>query len=273
MKCEEAQELITALVDQELSDAERSSVESHLKDCIRCQFVLKQEQALKTAVRMAAASVTAPADLREKILSGMSRIPEKGGVSEEPESRGWLFQLMSRPAFVFALLLLLFLPTFYLMRLKEPSIPLFALESHQKLIEGTLSYIREENPQELKRYLLRSVDGRFVPMGYDLSMIGLRPVGGTVQEVAGRKILVTVYEGADFSLTCYTLIGTEKDVAEEATLFVDPDKQINFYSFSRGGVNGVLYRQGDILCILVSKLPVGKLLALARSQARPNPPL
>ena len=43
MKCDEAEELITALVDKQVSDQERSSIESHLKDCQRCQFIYGQE--------------------------------------------------------------------------------------------------------------------------------------------------------------------------------------------------------------------------------------
>lgn len=271
MNCEEAQELITALVDQELSGSERSRIESHLKDCPRCQFALKQEQALKRDVRTAAASVTAPADLREKILSGLPPVPEKGAVTGEGASRGWLFRLALRPAFVLALLLLL--PALYLLRPQQPSIPLFALQSHEKLVDRTLSYTREENPEKLRERLVQSVEGRFAPMGYDLSAIGLRPVGGTVQEVGGRKILVAVYEGTAPSLTCYTFVGTERDLPEEATLFFDPEKKINFYSFSRGDVNGVVHREGELLCILVSKLPIGELLVLARSMARPTTPL
>ena len=272
MNCEEAQELITALIDDELSERESASIKSHLEQCVRCQAMHQQERALKAEVRMAAASVTAPADLRKKILLGLGSAPEQGGVSKEREGPGWLSQLALRPVFVFALLLLLLLPAVYLMRPKELSIPLFALESHQKIVERSLAYVAEENEEKLKAELLRSVEGRFAPMGYDLSMMGLRPVGGTVQEINGRKILVTLYEGTAPSLTCYTFLGTEGDVPKEAALFTDPEKRIDFYTFSRGGVNGVMHREGKVICILVSKLPMPELLALARSKAQPTPP-
>ncbi len=60
MRCDEAQELITGLVDNELTDAERSSIESHLKDCSRCQVLYREEQALKRGICMAGAGVSAP---------------------------------------------------------------------------------------------------------------------------------------------------------------------------------------------------------------------
>ena len=60
MNCEEAQDLITALIDDELSEWESASIKSHLEQCVRCQTMHQQERALKAEVRMAAASVTAP---------------------------------------------------------------------------------------------------------------------------------------------------------------------------------------------------------------------
>lgn len=267
MKCEEAQELITALIDNELSDAERSSIESHFKGCVRCQFVHEQEQALKREVRAAGASVSAPPGLREKILSELGIASQR---DEASKRWGWLARpakLTLRPAFVLTLLLLLALPAIYLMRPKEPSLPLFALEGHKKIVEGSHAYAKEESREKLKEQLLRSVEGQFAPMGYDLSAVGLRPVGGMAQEIGGRKVLVTIYEGTSPSVSCYTFLGTEKDVPDDATAYFDTEKKINFYTFSRGGMNGILHREGKVICILVSELPMEELLALARSKA------
>lgn len=269
MNCKEAQELITALVDDELSASELASIESHLRECVKCRFAHRQERALKTAVRTAGSAVSSPGDLREKILSGLGR-PGKGEALNEPQGPGRLSQLAFRPALAFALLLLLLLPVVYLMRSEPAPIALSALKSHERMVAGSLSYTREENPEKLKIQLARSVDGRFGPMGYDLSMMGLRPVGGTVQEVAGRKIIVALYEGTAPSLTCYTFLGTERDVPKGAALFADPEKKINFYTFSHQGVNGVMHREGELICILVSEIPLPELLAVARSKAQPS---
>lgn len=266
MKCEEAQELITALIDNELSDSERSSIESHFKGCVRCRLVHEQEQALKREVRAAGASVSAPPGLREKILSELGIASQRDEASKRWEWLAWPAKLTLRPALVLTLLLLLALPAIYLMRPKGPSLPLFALEGHKKIVEGAYAYAKEESPEKLKEQLLRSVEGQFAPMGYDLSAVGLRPVGGMAQEIGGRKILVTIYEGTAPSISCYTFLGTEKDVPDDATAYFDTEKKINFYTFSRGGVNGVLHRAGKVICILVSELPMEELLALARSK-------
>jgi len=131
-----------------------------------------------------------------------------------------------------------------------------------------LIVVRVGSQEEIKERLVRSVNGRFAPMGYDLSGMNLLPVGGMVQEVQGRKIQLVVYDGKGHSLTCYTFFGTEKDAPNHAAVFFDPKKKITFYSFSRGEVNAVFHREGELICILVSKMPMGDLLALARSKAR-----
>ena len=45
-------------------------------------------------------------------------------------------------------------------------------------------------------------------------------------------------------------------------------KKLTFYAFSRGSVNAVLHREGDLICILASEMPMDGLLALAKSKAK-----
>ena len=104
-------------------------------------------------------------------------------------------------------------------------------------------------------------------MGYDLSMMNLEPVAGTVQTFAGRRVLVALYQGDGGFLTCYTFLGAENDAPREAQPFFDPDKKMTFYTYSLGGTNAVLHREGKLICILVSGMPMPDLLALARSKA------
>ena len=43
---------------------------------------------------------------------------------------------------------------------------------------------------------------------------------------------------------------------------------MSFYTFLRSGVNAVLHREGEVICILVSEMSVDDLLALTKSKAR-----
>ncbi len=144
-----------------------------------------------------------------------------------------------------------------------------ALQAHQKILAGEMIFLQAQNSAELQKQMLHTVGGRFAPMGYDLSVMKLRPANGGVQEFEGRQVLVTVYHGDGPEITCFTFLGTERDAPGDAEIFFDGEKKMNFYSFFRDGVSAVLHREGEIICIFVSKMPMAELLAMVRAKARP----
>jgi len=267
MKCEEAEELISALADNELSDRERSSIEGHLRDCPRCQRAYEWAQALNSEIRTVSASVVAPVDLRQRILSDQRAMPKEaessnGGSKLIPRLRPFF-----RPAFASALLVILLISIFFLMRRPSQPISLTALQIREKIDEGEISLQEATNTDELHDWLRHAVDGKFGPLGYDFSPLGVKPIGGTVREVKGRQILVAVFKGNGLSITCFTFLGTEEDAPKNATVFFDPDKRMRFYSFSRDGVHAVLHREDNVICILVSNMPPEELLSLVKSSS------
>ena len=263
MKCEEAQELITALVDEELSHLERASIEAHLEDCPRCRWAYEQERALKREIHKVGVSISMPAELKRKILT------DHDILLQEPESpRRWnkmavSFRPFFRPAFGLALLVIVLLPVIYLMPRSQP-ISLAAVEIQEKIMRGELSLQTAKNPNELRDWQIRAVNGKFAPMGYDLLPKHFQPVGGVVQDVNGRKMLVTVFKGTGMSVTCFTFLGTEEDAPKDASVIFDHGRSMNYYTFSRNGYNAVLHRIDNVICILVSKMPTEELLDLAR---------
>ena len=265
MTCKEAEELISALADNELSEQERSSTEGHLKGCPRCQRAYELHQSLNSEIRTVSASVVAPIDLRQRIVSDQRTMPKE----DESNSRGNLIlrlQPFLRPAFASLLVILLFSIIFLMQRPSQP-ISLAALQIRAKIDEGDIPLQKATNTDELHDWLRRAVDGKFGPLGYDFSSLGVKPIGGTVQEVNGRQILVAVFRGNGLSITCLTFLGAEEDAPKNATVFFDPETKIRFYSFSRNGINAVLHREDNTICMLTSNMPPEELLSLARSQS------
>jgi anti-sigma factor (TIGR02949 family) len=270
MTCAEAQELITALIDQELGQAERSSLEEHLSQCSGCRLAFEDESALKQKIREAARRINAPGQLRDRILSDPRIFPER-----DRSTRPWYDYLrlkptLLRPILAFALLLAIALPMFYFSKPRGEPIALAALETYDLFLRGDLPLRRTENTDQIVEELTRAVGGHFHPMGYDLTAMNLRPVAGLVREIDGRKILVAIYQGQGGSLFCYTFLGSAEDAPPNAARFFDAAKKIDFYAFSRRGINAVLHREGRIICILASEMPMEKLLALAQSKAKPS---
>jgi anti-sigma factor RsiW len=261
MKCEEAGELVTALVDNQLSALERAAIEAHLKNCSSCELLYRQHLALKSEIRGAVADLKAPVTLREKILNDRGIYPWQPVVKNRP---AWRVIFSPRPALAVALLVLLALPVLYVMKPDREPVSLSALEIHQRILRGEAPVIKAGSAEEIKDSLFRSVAGSFAPMTYNLSKMHLKPVAGTVQEVNGRKLLVIIYEGEAATVTCYTFLGAETDAPATAAHFYDIKKKANFYVYSRGGINAVMHREGNLICILVSAMPTSELLALAR---------
>jgi anti-sigma factor RsiW len=275
MKCEQAEELISALIDDELSDPERSSIEGHLKDCTKCQRAYEWGRVLNGEIRTASASVVAPVDLRQRILS-VQRTTTKEAESSKGRSKLILrLQPFLRPTFAFALLVILVISIFLLRQSPSQPISLAALQIRAKIARGEVSLREATDTDELHTWLRRSVDGKFGPLGYDFSSMNVRPVGGTVQEVEGRQILVAVFRGDGLSIMCFTFLGTEEDAPKNATVFFDPEKQMRFYTFSRDGIHAVLHREDNVICMLVSNMPPEELLSLVKSSSphnhRPGP--
>src|SRR5688572_30160189 len=109
MTCDEAQELITGLIDGELRDPELGSLTMHLEGCSRCRLSLEVERSLKQAVHNSAMRLRAPSKLRDRILSDQSASSEKRRLV------GWRHYLppmghFARPALAAAVLLVIMLP-------------------------------------------------------------------------------------------------------------------------------------------------------------------
>jgi anti-sigma factor (TIGR02949 family) len=265
MNCEQAQEWITALVDNELSAEERASVEGHIGACGQCQQAYEQERLIKQQVKRASATMTAPTTLRQ-VIEGAAGKP---GLWRR--TRAKLEEILAtplvRPALAVALLLLVIYPMMF-RGAAEKDIAPATLSIHAAIDTGTKTITRVDNVGELKKQLVQAVSGRFAPMGFDLSMMKLYPVAGFVQKIGGRDVLVTVYQGERPTVTCFTYLGTESDAPPDAKVFFDNAKKINFYSFSEGDFHAVMHREGEVICILVSKMPAADLLAMARDKAR-----
>jgi len=266
MRCDEAQELITALVDGELSATERLAVEAHLKTCGPCRQGFAAESRLKQQTRFAADRITAPASLRRAVEE---RLGAKQPVLRE-ESGGtaarWFSMAGWRPALALATLLLV---TAALVYTEWPSqnIGLAALATHSNILEGKTILVRTDNPAAMREELSRAVGGRFGPVILDLSMMKLYPVAGFVQKIGGREVLVTVYQGDGPAVTCFTFLGSEADAPDGTEKFYDADMRLNFYSFSRDGVNGLLHREGEVICVVASRMPAADLLAIFRGKS------
>lgn len=266
MDCDQAQELITGLVDNELTAAERDAIDAHLAQCSPCSAQLERETTLKRDIRHAAAAIAVPQDLRARIESPERSVGPDIDRRKELSVPEWLVARRWRPAYAFAAVVFVVAALLFHSQTKE-NIPAAALAMHEKVINGTITLVRVRDGAQLRQQLTRAVNGRFAPVALDLSIIQLHPVAGFFEKVGDRDVLVTVYEGNGRMMTCFTFLGSEADAPKGSKRLLDPDRKINFYAFSRGAVNGVLHAEGEVICVLVSNMEPAELLDVARGKA------
>ena len=266
MRCDEAQELITARVDNELSAEERVAIDAHLRSCTGCSLAFEQESLLKRRVQLAARQISAPAALRQRIETFRAAgAPVKQTLKWRRVS-DWFSSLNWRQVAASAFLLVIVVSIVYLQRPEERDggVAAKAFEIHAAILSGKLALLRAVNLTAMRREQAYAVGDRFKPLVLDFSRIKLYPVAGFVRNYEDRDLLVTVYQGDGAAITCFTFLGSEADAPTGAERFYDASTKVNYYTFSRDGLNGVLHQEGDVMCLLVSKMAPADLLALVR---------
>jgi anti-sigma factor RsiW len=72
MKCDEHQEQLSALIDNELADGEVEGLFLHMSGCVACRAALRSQLELRSGLREDL-PLLAPKELDEKVLSTVSR--------------------------------------------------------------------------------------------------------------------------------------------------------------------------------------------------------
>ena len=265
MRCDEAQEWITASVDNELSADERVAIESHLAECQDCRTQLARETALKRDLKLTGATVAIPQALRAKIEGEVNELGAGTRAAKESFSRAWLSVPRLWPVWGFAIVLLMIAALAYQLR-PEQDLAATAMATHESVINGKVTLARFGDPGELRKELALAVKNRFAPVALDLSMAKLQAVAGFVKKIGDREVLVTVYEGDGPTITCYTFLGTETDAPKNAELFRDNEMRVNFFIFSQDNLSGVMHQEGEVICILIAKLAPADILHLLRGK-------
>ena len=266
MRCDEAQELITGLIDEELTATERVAVEGHLVECRDCKTQFEREAALKGDMKVAAAAIVVPHALRQKMENRGSTLDRDISPTRGSSVRQWLAASRWRPLYAAAVGALVIAAALFQVQPKK-DVATAALPIHESIVSGRTSLVRVNDVTRLRKELALAVNDKFSPIALDLSMMQLYPIAGFVQKLGGRDVLVTIYEGSGPMITCFTFLGDDSDAPKDAESLFDPEKKINFYSFSRGAVSAVMHRVGEVNCLLVANMPPADLLVVARGKS------
>ncbi|MGH7857939.1 MAG: hypothetical protein ACREQY_11465 [Candidatus Binatia bacterium] len=233
MDCSEYREWIAADVD----DAGGAGVEEarrHAEGCPDCRAARSEAAAVRSLLRSRSRVQEAPFGLRTRVLA---RIEEEASASRVP-----LWGRALRWAAI-ACLVLVALPLLNPSEHLDPTI-----ESYHLALRGELPLsVRAESLAEIEEFYRRHAARGIRAHVVDLSAAGFRPVGGTLRDVRGAPLRLTVYSDGKSLIVCdYRAIDRyEGKLPKRGEPLV----------FSRGGLTFCVRRIGDEVCILATRLP------------------
>ncbi|MGH7927826.1 MAG: anti-sigma factor family protein, partial [Candidatus Binatia bacterium] len=149
MRCDEAQELITALVDGELTAGERLALEPHLQICEACRHAYAAERHLKQQIKLATRDVTAPAMLRDAIERRIAGRRSVFRAVAGESIRDWLGVSGWRPVFAMTVLLVAVAALIYA-PWPGQNVGFAALETHANILNGKTVLVTSKNAVALR---------------------------------------------------------------------------------------------------------------------------
>lgn len=245
-------------VDGELSDVERTAVETHLDGCEACRTHVDGELALRSAVRRSSPAIAAPAGLRGKVLAALDSEDALAATHAAPVTDGPPVPTPVRRA-----------KAFFRRRLGVAAVGATALSLGAFIYAGTprnddvlhdivarhsrrqpLEF-QGDDPRSLEQWLQDKVDFRVrVPriQGAPLSLVGAR-----LSHVKDHQAV-------------YVLFGTPQSPSRHVSLVVfdDPEKappvkgiphkvdDRDVYTANAQGYNVALWKQNEVVYSLVS---------------------
>ena len=244
MECRDYREIVAAHVDGTLTAAEESEVQVHLSQCPKCKQVFDWETKATTLLKQSLSPLTPRHELKQKLLD---RLGEGGD-----RTQGWLS--MSR-AWVPALSLLLVVGAIY-----------FALPSRNQrdfFVDTVAHYQRaHEDLENFSETAAANPTARIL----DLKPWGYHLLGRNVHQAKGRENRVFVYHGQQNDLLVAQELEGESLSPPRGSVVVRKSGK-NFVSLTKGDINLVAWEDKNIICVLASKLPKDRVIALAEQIA------
>jgi anti-sigma factor RsiW len=269
-------------IDGRLSSADERDVERHLEECGSCREEAAAVRAARAAVACRGAGVELPAGLADRIrgrLDAEDAIARAQATGAAPGDRRRSPARTSRRAVVRALplaagLLLAAAAVLWTVLTTSAAGPVddaFAQFGELAGAGETWRAAQVDGPRELERRW-RAADLGFPTRVLDLSMSGYTLAGGRATRLGDRPAALAIYRGPGGVMTCWMFDGRdrlEEDFPE--TVDVHEANGFRFHVFERQGVTLVVWREGDVLCVLSARMSRDAVVELAHAKAMAPP--
>lgn len=260
-ECFTNEEELNLYLDGELGAERQSIIKTHLMTCQSCSASYEIALKLKLAIKRSCENTTAPPWLREKILNAIRK--------EEPVKAGFFWESLKSlfsgrplvPIGIAVMLIVVLASALFYGRPKTGNMPFIrelVHEHYEYMEEAAILGIESADPLEISEWVLTNA-------GIDIHLPSqsksLAPEGACVLQENEETIGYVYFNDGDRRISLFML----EDKYDR--LFGQKDmklKNISMYCGHCTGMNYVLWKNDDVVCVLVGDLPEESLVDLAQ---------
>jgi mycothiol system anti-sigma-R factor len=255
------EEELNLFIDNELSPERKLELNQHLYSCAECEHRYEIASGLKAVLKESSATVIAPAWLRERILEQINN------EATAKKSRFWdyLVGITGRKPFApvvaaGSLVAVLMLFVFMGNPFSNGNMPFIhsLVEEHYEYIENPLNLGIKSNDITQISSWLTSESGMDISLPSDDNMPV--PGGACVLEEDGETIGYVFFDQSDKRVSLFMFPDTKDKLFGQRDMSID---NISLHCGKCTGMNYVLWKNKDLICVLVSDMPEKSLVLLA----------
>jgi anti-sigma factor RsiW len=258
------EEVLQDYVDGRLTGSAADEVRAHLAECAACRAVRDELVGATAAARTLRVDVPMPADLLASVTRQLdaeaSRLAAPPPTPPSAVTEGEARPGVGRRAFWWTAAALVA----YLARPSRPlTIDLPSQVARDLSAVGSLSLpfaVRSRNAAEIERYFRESTGPRVRVI--DLAMMKIELEGGLRHTLVDRASALYSYSTpSGMRLVCQMYEGRLDDLPEPRE--TREHNGFQFRVYERDGVTLVFWQEGELVCVLASKLPAADVIELA----------
>ena len=261
LECFRSEEEINLYLDNELGTVRTSEIKTHLLTCEKCASRFEISQNLKEAVKRSSESLCAPAWLRDKIIHNINeeKTPDPGTFW------GFLNRLFGGrpyiPIGIAAAMVVVFMTALFYGRPQEGNMPFISNlvhEHYEYIKEASALGIESNDPEEISGWILANT-GMVLTMPPENGP--LIPKGACALQEDDETIGYVYFDNDEKRISLFMLQDRYDRLSGQTTMQLG---DISVYCGHCTGMNYVLWKNGDVVRVLVGDMPEESLVDLAR---------
>jgi mycothiol system anti-sigma-R factor len=256
MACERSKEQLYLYLDGELAPSEALEFKQHLRTCLPCQQEATRHQRLRTLLRTTLAEEEVPLHLWTSIQHQLER-ENTGEVQLAGGRTRW--PLWSSLVTVAALLLVTFMVRLWFLAPQAPVVQEIVDSQIRARLAGMPYNPMAADSRIIRQWFQDKVE--FAVLVPDLPQERYMFLGARVDYFLGRRVAELAYATDTYRLSLVMFLQKDLDLAAIPAVR-EGTRTLHVQQYK--GYTTVLWKDGDILCGLISDLPRKALLPIAR---------